>query len=270
MYTVSGNSASAKARLTPGVDNPSVASPQMAAASLPLPLSPSTEPNRSTRIHGRRQCLQQSCCPPAEKRSPRFQTKTLSIATNHPPTRRHLTHPATSRHHHQQLDAASESSTARSRRRARRNLHAPPVAALDVLPSRTSPLLLGPSPLRRTDVHAPSDITTAPPVAPTQSAKATSSEMRAPDTRTDPQVLASARPDRDSTSRTGFAISDSVPLLTDLTPTRPGLASATDERRKRRASKQHCCCNRLEAHWHCDAADRLPLNHSQPLLVVYA
>ncbi|EGZ07240.1 hypothetical protein PHYSODRAFT_340367 [Phytophthora sojae] len=121
-----------------------------------------------------------------------------------------------------------------------RNLHAPPVAALDVLPSRTSPLLLGPSPLRRTDVHAPSDITTAPPVAPTQSAKATSSEMRAPDTRTDPQVLASARPDRDSTSRTGFAISDSVPLLTDLTPTRPGLASATDERRKRRASKQHC------------------------------
>ncbi|KAE9285671.1 hypothetical protein PR003_g26518 [Phytophthora rubi] len=98
------------------------------------------------------------------------------------------------RHHHQQLDAASESSTARSRRRTRRNLHAPPVAALDVLPSRTSPLLLGPSPLRRTDVHAPSDITTAPPVAPTQSAKATSSEMRAPDTRTDPQVLAASLP----------------------------------------------------------------------------
>ncbi|EGZ16855.1 hypothetical protein PHYSODRAFT_500510 [Phytophthora sojae] len=126
-------------------------------------------------------------------------------------------------------------------------IHTPPDAEPDALARRTSPLLLGPSPLSNAsdaplpNVLTPPDTVTSPPVAPAPPAKAneppTSSELRPPDTRTDPLAPAASPPDTltdpldcvddapdpidtapDEPVSTDPLVNDTAPLLTEAAP----------------------------------------------------
>ncbi|KAE8951326.1 hypothetical protein PR001_g33774, partial [Phytophthora rubi] len=126
-------------------------------------------------------------------------------------------------------------------------IHTPPDTAPDALARRTSPLLLGPSPLRNAsdaplpDVLAPPDTVTSPPIAPAPPAKTneppTSSELLPPDTLTDPPARADSPPNTltdplvcvddapdpidtapDEPVSTDPLVNDTAPLLTELAP----------------------------------------------------